>query len=510
VLRELKIKILLDTNIIIHRETHKIVRDDIGVLFNWIDKLHYDKYIHPHTITEINNYEDPEILKSFNIKLGSYNLISALPKIHEKVNEVSKSCDKTQNDRIDSELLNVQYLGITDIFITEDRKLRHKANILGIGSNVLSIEEFLEKVTSENPELVEYNILAVQKKKFGDINLDDPFFNSFRSDYIGFDKWYRKKNEDDVYVCMSEGQVLAFLYLKCETKEEVYNDIEPTFDKQKRLKIGTFKVILNGFKLGERFLKIVFDNAIVQKVDEIYVTIFNNSIEQQRLIYLLEQYGFILYGIKKSESGNEKVYVRSLKKDRFIVNKPKHNFPYIKFDSRTLIVPIYEKYHTNLFPDSILRTESPSDFVENEPFRNAISKIYISRSTYKDLKMGDNIVFYRTGGIYKGVITTIGVIENCTTNIKSFDEFKKLCGKRSVFTEAELREYWDYYPTLKPFVVNFLYTYSFPKRINLARLIELNIIPDINSVPRGFQLITSEDFAKILKETKTNEGIIIY
>jgi len=29
---------------------------------------------------------------------------------------------------------------------------------------------------------------------------------------------------------------------------------------------------MNGFKLGERFLKIVFDNALQQKVDEIYVT----------------------------------------------------------------------------------------------------------------------------------------------------------------------------------------------------------------------------------------------
>jgi len=34
---------------------------------------------------------------------------------------------------------------------------------------------------------------------------------------------------------------------------------------------------LNGFRLGERFLKIIFDNALKQKVEEIYVTIFEKG-----------------------------------------------------------------------------------------------------------------------------------------------------------------------------------------------------------------------------------------
>ncbi len=56
---------------------------------------------------------------------------------------------------------------------------------------------------------------------------------------------------------------------------------------KKRLKIGTFKVVASGFRLGERFLKIVFDNAIANKVEEIYVTIFDKTSEQKRLIALL-------------------------------------------------------------------------------------------------------------------------------------------------------------------------------------------------------------------------------
>ncbi len=502
-------KVLLDTNIIIHRETHKIIRDDIGVLFNWIDKLHYDKYIHPNTIIEIEKYKDQKIVEAFKVKMGSYNVIQALPPLDEKVIEVGSRIDKTENDRIDTEIINVQYLGITDLFITEDRKIRYKAALLGISSNVVSIEEFLERVSADNPKLVEYKVLSVQKKRFGEISLSDPFFDSFRTDYIGFEKWYRKKNDEFVYVCLSANMVLAFLYLKVENENEIYTDISPLFDKKRRLKVGTFKVILNGFKLGERFIKIVFDNAIEQNVDEIYVTIFNRSLEQQRLIFLIEKYGFVLHGTKHSDSGDESVYIRSMRKGNYVPGKPKLNYPFIKRDSRAFLVPIREKYHTDLFPDSILRTESPLDYIENEPYRNAISKVYISRSHYKELIPGDNIIFYRLGGYYKSVITTIGVVESVIKNIPTFEEFKKYCGKRSVFSEAGLKEFWDFYPDLKPFIVNFLYTYSFPKRINMEKLIQLGIIKDVSSAPRGFELISNKKFDIIIKETQTNESIII-
>lgn len=57
-------------------------------------------------------------------------------------------------------------------------------------------------------------------------------------------------------------------------------------------------MINNGFRLGERFMKIIFDNALKNKVDEIYVTVFDKRDEQRRLIDLLEQWGFILWGKK--------------------------------------------------------------------------------------------------------------------------------------------------------------------------------------------------------------------
>ena len=62
-------KVLLDTNIIIHREANRIVNYDIGQLYNWIDKLHLEKFVHPITVSEIGNYKDVKTVETFSVKL---------------------------------------------------------------------------------------------------------------------------------------------------------------------------------------------------------------------------------------------------------------------------------------------------------------------------------------------------------------------------------------------------------------------------------------------------------
>lgn len=45
-------KALLDTNIIIHRENTKVTNQSIGLLYYWLDKLHYEKMIHPYSVMD--------------------------------------------------------------------------------------------------------------------------------------------------------------------------------------------------------------------------------------------------------------------------------------------------------------------------------------------------------------------------------------------------------------------------------------------------------------------------
>lgn len=62
--------------------------------------------------------------------------------------------------------------------------------------------------------------------------------------------------------------MLGFLYLKTEGVNENYSDIVPPFKPMRRLKVGTFKVESTGFRLGERFVKIILTmpyNAMLTK-----------------------------------------------------------------------------------------------------------------------------------------------------------------------------------------------------------------------------------------------------
>ncbi len=500
-------KILLDTNIIIHREASKTINDDIGVLFRWLDQLKFDKCIHPKTVSELSRYQTKEYADSFRRKLESYYVLKTIAPIANEVLLLSQKMDSNQNDLIDTALLNEVFCHRVDVLISEDKKIHKKAELLGLSDRVFFIDAFIEKCLVENPTLVDYKIQSVKKELFGNISINDPFFDSFKEDYVGFEEWFAKKSDETAYVCYNNGALCAFLYLKVEGKEEFYGDVSPIFQPKKRLKIGTLKVTLNGYKIGERFIKIIIDNALRFNVDEVYVTIFEKTLEQRRLIRLLNDYGFSEYGTKNSKSGTEIVLVKKMNREVDLQNL-KRTYPYVDAHCQAFLVPIYPSYHTALLPDSILSNESPANYVEQESYRNAISKVYICRSYMRDIKPGDIIIFYRTGGYYKSVITTIGIVEKIITQIKNSEELIRLCRSRSVFTDEELIEQWNYNAYNRPFVVDFLYAYSFPHRINLQRLIELGIVPDINSAPRGFTKISYHQFMQILEETKSNENII--
>lgn len=499
-------KALLDTNIIIHREAGRVVSQDIGILFRWLDRAKYTKCIHPVTIQEIKKNPNKVTVDSFMTKLDSYEQILIPSPLQPKVKKISEQVDLNENDRNDTILLNEVFVGRVDILVTEDKKIHLKAKKLGVADKVFRIDSFLEKIFSEHPDLVDYKVLNVQKKHFGHINLNDDFFLSLKEDYPGFDRWFLKKSDDMAYVTTNKnnGLILSFLYLKIENKDENYTDIIPTFAPKKRLKIGTFKIINNGFRLGERFLKIIFDNALVNKVDEIYVTIFDHRDEQKRLIELMEQWGFVFWGMK----GSERVYVRDFK-PKFDIERLKSNYPFLSRKRGIFIVPIYDSYHTELLPDSILNNESPLEYVEDFPHRNGISKVYVSRALKPHPQKGDILIFYRTGGYYKSVVSTIGVVQEMIYNIQSEDDFIKHCRKGSVFPESDLKKMWSYNKFNKPFVVRFMYIYSFPHRINMKQLIELGILNGVDDAPRGFKPITEDHFNLILKETRSDESFII-
>ena len=503
-------RVLLDTNILIHRESATAVRDDIGDVFRWLDRIGAEKCIHPHSISEIRGYQDPSVVRTFQAKLRSYHELRTTAHDPPALLAIRQT-DRTANDTVDTDILREVLAERVDILLTEDRGIHAKAQTLGLSDRVLRIDSFLEQVHRENPDLVDYPVLAVRKQYFGNMDLADLFFEAFRRDYPEFERWFNRKADETAYICQdSAGRILAFLYIKYEGPAEPYHDIVPSFAPKNRLKIGSFKVVLNGYKLGERFLKIVFDNALRRPVEEIYVTIFRRTSDQERLIGLLDQWGFVRHGTKHSAGGDEEVWVREFQGHASREN-PMCTFPFLSREASKFIVPIYPQYHTELMPDSILRTESAMDFIENRPNRNAIRKAYISRSYFRDLVPGDIIVFYRTGsGLapahYTAVATTIGIVESVHLDLHTFEEFRRACGTVSVFSDDELRRHWDYRPNNRPFVVRFLHAYSLPKRPNLAEMKRSAVLVEH---PRGFEPLTDDGFERLLEISNAKNSVVV-
>ena len=125
-------KVLLDTNIVIHREATSIINKDIGVLFRWLDNLHYSKCIHPVTAEELGKHKDPKIRKTIEVKLSSYNIMKTKAPLSDDVRNMSRKLDENENDLNDTFIINELYSGRVDMLITEDKKLINKASLLGI------------------------------------------------------------------------------------------------------------------------------------------------------------------------------------------------------------------------------------------------------------------------------------------------------------------------------------------------------------------------------------------
>jgi hypothetical protein len=229
----------------------------------------------------------------------------------------------------------------------------------------------------------------IQLKKFADINLLDPFFDSLKNDYKEFESWFIRKSDESAFVLESETGIEAFLYLKKEEGE--VKDVEPNLPPALRLKVGTFKVNPHGTRLGERFIKKIFDYAINGKYEQTYVTIFS---KHSALVDIFFKYGFETIGEKTTDNGTELVLLKDFKniQDGILSNYPK----FTTSNANKYLLAIYPEFHTRLFPDSILNNES-FNVIHDVSHTNSIHKVYICVMDVKALQRGDLLLIYRTG-----------------------------------------------------------------------------------------------------------------
>lgn len=343
----------------------------------------------------------------------------------------------------------------------------------------------------------------LEYKSFSSVNLTDPFFDSLKEDYPGFADWYlgKAQKQENAYVNYINGMLEGFLYFKDDGN--IVQDVTPELRANKILKIGTFKINPHRTRLGERFIKIALDHAVLGGYDLCYVTIFG---KHSALIKLFEKYGFEYAGNKLSKAGEEGVYVKRF--DKWLGDICK-DYPLVKTeDVKKYLLSIYPRYHTVMFPDSKLNNES-DNLIRDISHTNSIHKIYVCGMGVEVLNKGDIVVLYRTADSvsaeYSSVATSMCVVEEVhhQDDFKNFDEFYQYACKYSIFDKADL---YKYYRRGGCRTVKMLYNIALPKRITRHDLIEKAGLP--RDKYWGFMQISDAQFEEIMNLGKVNSDYV--
>nr|DAY08168.1 MAG TPA: helix-turn-helix domain-containing protein [Herelleviridae sp.] len=358
----------------------------------------------------------------------------------------------------------------------------------------------------------------LQYRFFADVDLNDPFFDSLKNSYQEFTDWFRRKAQESAYVFYGEkGLIDGFLYLKEEPI--IINDCQPNLiasNPRGWLKIGTLKINAHGTKLGERFLKKIFDYAITCGFDDIYVTVFA---QHTSLISLFERYGFRQEATKETSNGIELVLTKRLRLlypgiANIIKNYPIVNFRGDEtFKPKSYLLAIYPQWHSRLLPDSILTNEDTSIIQDVSP-TNSIHKVYLAgMSGMERLRRGDILFIYRTSdnkapAYYRALISSVCMVEEYRhiETFQNYSEFEQYCAPYSIFTPYELQKFWA--EKRYPHILKFSYNIALPKRVIRKDLLEQVGLSENDYF--GFMPLTSQQATNILRLGSVNASFVVY
>lgn len=496
-------RILIDTNILIHLEDNKIVDESYYRFYNLAIANNCEVLYHKTCLEDLSRDTDEERKKTIISKLGKY---SALKNPAQLTSEFSSIVgEKKINDRMDNIQLLQLHKEYVELFITNDKKLKRKATKLGIDNKVLTSEEafeFLDKKYTlhipSHPVLQHGSVREIENDFTSD------FFESLKDDYdrTEFIAWIQKcaKQDRSCYHLKIEGKLSALLIYKLESYKE--NELEGI--KDDAFKICTLKVSDDalGMKLGELFLNKMFQMCVHQKVNYLYVTTYN---KQEALIILLEKFGFTFHKSFKNNVGlDEHIYLKDLNKANQKTNIGNLIHPFFNDNVEKFVIPIQPQFYKSLFKDGNLRTPSlfdSEDYGLEEIQGNTIVKAYISKATRTDLKPGDLLFFYSSGN-YKS-IEPVGVLIDYK-RISDKEELWNLVRNKTVYSQTYLNNLLD--------ESEYLTVTIFRLVQYLKPVIGFNQIKNLKSYSNKFQTITKldeQDYTLTIKKS-IDESFVIH
>lgn len=489
--------VLVDTNILIHRESDDVVPEPLRDLERDLREAGHRILAHPASVREIYQDPDDERRESAESRVDAYPRLEFPPKPGSGDSEFRKAVSPASNpnDQVDNQLLYAVFEGTVDFLITQDKGIHRKALDLGIEEQVFNIDDGREYFLEDRPVI--HGPAAIQRTTFSELDLEDPIFDSLKEEYSEFVSWAKAHEERPTWVNYTDdGTLGALLVIKPEETEEI--GVDPPLERDSRMKISTLKVgeQRHGSKVGELFISIAVREAIHGGLDKIYLTHFEKP--EDYLVDLIDRYGFERVSQKSDgEAIFQKRLTPPLGADLSPVELAQQYYPsfYDGSNVRKFLVPVKPQFHNKLFtgyPDR----DPPEDERHGDfrPEGNAIRKAYLSNANTRKIEAGDLLLFYRSNDHQK--VTSLGICEEIHYRITDTDEVSRIVGKRSVFSEREIDEYTERETT----VLLFLWHFDLENPLSYHEMLEANVL---SGPPQVMQELDEQAY----KYVRENGGI---
>lgn len=437
--------LLLDTNILIQLEPTRALK--LPSITSQVSKLaqlaglgRHTLYRHSATSWDIKRDRNASRQSAFLILTGKYPELPNPPDIPFEIRQALGNPRLHSNDWVDNALLAALWADSVDLLVTEDRRLLAKARRLGLSNRVITVVDALG-VLESLLEVIPLPPPTVAATVAHTLDSKDPIFNSLKLDYPGFESWLAKckREHRQTWVIHSETGELAGLSIVKQEQSQEYGLAG------KLLKISTFKVSeqFSGNRYGELLLKAIFSYAKENKIDFLYLTIFE---KHGVLINLLQEFGFEITDQKTPD--HELVLAKQLSftdEERNASSPLQFNIKFgpdaVKLTSvQIYIVPIEPRYVSVLFPESIPQRS----MLPNAAPGNALRKAYISNAGVRSISPGDLLLFYRSHDVHS--LICLGVCESSiisdspdmitryvsTRTVYKYEDIKRLCYRGNV------------------------------------------------------------------------------
>ena len=485
--------ILLDTNILIPLEdTSKTLDSSFAELRKLSAEQHHCLYIHPMQFEDINRDKNQERRTIVLSRLKQYSQIENPPILSDQeCNELGLS-QSNDNDRVDNNVLFALYRGAVHLLVTNDEGIHRKASKIGLQDKVYRLGQCLLLLQRYTTDPFVFDYTGVKERFLYEINKNQPFFESLRQSYDGFDKWFQKCATDKRKCwCIEDGDsnVVAICIYKHEQDARLTDNGEIIHGRI--LKLCTFKVDpkARGKKLGERLLYIAFDYCVKNDLDWVYLHTFGE--EQKTLVGLCTDYGFSCLGKYKQDD----VYIKPMKLRDDACNSLESlikYYPYFQDNEsvQKFIIPIQPQFHEDLFPDfsNMKGTLFEKDQSLYTCQGNTIKKAYLCHAKIKTIRKGDIILFYRSKD--RKSIQCMGIVEDVLFS-ENIDEVFPEIATRTVY------KYSDIQNILKKRTLVILFRYkALDKEISNQSIVDAGVKGYIQSIRK----IDNEQYSALIHE----------